>query len=207
MTTQGWFKWQLFLWAFFAIAADMTCTPSLSADLLAAGSAAALDKPLAGTLKYPFTKAASMSCGHWLDNSMDYPYFGAPREKSPRRHAGVDLYPKTGVDTAVQSMQDGIVVKIAPFYKRKNGEITYAVLIDHQDFVANYAEIKRPEYAVGTSFKRGDTIGRISGTGQLHLEIYAPGSRSWSSWRKERPANLIDPTPILTELYGIAADS
>lgn len=87
--------------------------------------------PFDGPLKYPFTKKSSMECGRWRSGSQDYPYFGAPRDGNARKHAGIDLYPFNGEDTPVRSMLDGTVVKVATFYKRRNGEITYAVLVDH----------------------------------------------------------------------------
>ena len=87
--------------------------------------------PFDGPFKYPFTKKGSVECGRWRSGSQDYPYFGAPRDGNARKHAGIDLYPAGGEGTPVRSMRDGRVVRIAPFYTRRNGEITYAVLVDH----------------------------------------------------------------------------
>jgi len=163
-----------------------------------------LSAPLEGRPVYPFTKDASIVCGHWPAGSQDYPYFGAPRNGGARKHAGVDIYPPQGNGAPVRAIKDGTVIKIAPFYTRASGEVTYGMLIDHGDFVANYAELQKPPLSVGNRVARNQVIGAVSGTVQLHLEQYAPGTTNWSGgWYGERPSNLLDPTGMMQQLFGM----
>lgn len=163
-----------------------------------------LSAPLEGAPLYPFTKDASIACGHWEAGSQDYPYFGAPRNGGARSHAGVDIYPPGGEGAPVHAVKDGTVVKIAPFYTRANGEVTYGVLVDHGDFVVNYAEVREPSLSVGQRVARNQVIGAVSGTVQLHLEQYTPGTTTWTSgWYGERPSNLLDPTGAMQALFGM----
>jgi murein DD-endopeptidase MepM/ murein hydrolase activator NlpD len=157
--------------------------------------------PFDGDLKYPFTKHDSQKCGRWRSGSQDYPYFGAPRDGNARSHAGIDLYPQKGAGTPITAIQDGRVIRIAPFYKRRNGEITYALLIDHKEFIANYAELRKPTLVVGAIIKKKQTIGFVSGTKQLHFELYTPGTENWLSWHGKMPPNLIDPTDMITSAF------
>ncbi|MBC8017610.1 MAG: M23 family metallopeptidase [Verrucomicrobia bacterium] len=157
--------------------------------------------PLEGKPGYPFTRNESVYCGQWGENSQDYPYFGAPRDQGRRRHAGVDVYPEGGTGSSVKALADGIIIKIAPFYTRANGEVTYGVLVDHADFVANYAELNKPDSKMSTSVKQGQTIGTISGTKQLHFELYTKGTKDWLRWYGKQPDDLMDPTQILIKLF------
>jgi murein DD-endopeptidase MepM/ murein hydrolase activator NlpD len=159
--------------------------------------------PFNGPVKYPFTKNDAIKCGHWRSASQDYPYFGAPRGGNTRKHAGIDLYPAKGVGTPIKAIGDGKVIKVAPFYTRRNGEVTYAVLVDHNDFVANYAELKKPSLSPGSMIKQKQIIGVLSGTRQLHVELYMPGTKNWSSWiGSKMPANLIDPTDMMIRIFS-----
>ena len=158
--------------------------------------------PLDGTPRYPFTRDASIACGHWPPGSTDYPYFGAPRNGT-RLHAGVDIYPPAGVGSPVYAIEDGTVLKIEPFYTRATGEVTYAMLVDHGDCVVNYGEVQPPSLKVGARVGRGQMIARVSGTVQLHFELYTPGTTSWLSWYGAQPANLLDPTPMMLEAFGL----
>lgn len=162
---------------------------------------AELVAPLEGKPKYPFTKEESINSGKWESGSQDYPYFGAPRGNNTRNHAGVDLYPQGGAGSPVKALADGLIIKISPFYKRANGEVTYGVLVDHDDFVVNYAELEKPGLDVSAVIRQGEIIGRISGTQQLHFELYAKGTTDWAPWRGKKPSNLIDPTEILLKLF------
>jgi murein DD-endopeptidase MepM/ murein hydrolase activator NlpD len=173
----------------------LSASPSFAES--APRSTADLAAPVDDALAYPFTKDASIQCGRWKRNSQDYPYFGAPRNRNARKHAGIDIYPAQGEGTPVKAMKAGKVIKVALFYTRANGEKTYGVLIDHGDFVANYAELKKPDIKVAHVIEQGQTIGRISGTGQLHLELYAAGTNDWLRWYGDRPLNLLDPTPVV----------
>ena len=160
----------------------------------------ALVAPIDGKPLYPLTADASIACGQWPEGSQDYPYFGAPRDGNTRMHAGIDVYPAAGTGAPVRAIKDGRVVKVAVFYTRYTGEATYGVLIDHGDFVANYAELQPVGLSPGDTVARGQEIGKVSGTRQLHFEQYTPGTTSWTSWRGEKPANLLDPTGFLTGL-------
>ena len=153
--------------------------------------------PTDESLKYPFTKDDSLRCGRWEADHQDYPYFGAPRNRNSRKHAGIDIYPVGGEGTPVKAIKDGLVIKVAPFFIRSNGEKTYSVLIDHGDFVANYAELKKPPIRVGQRIGQGESIGSISGTGQLHLELYEAGTSDSVRWYGERPRYLLDPTSVM----------
>ncbi len=165
-------------------------------------SAADLSAPMDGTLRYPFIKETSASCGRWGKKSQDYPYFGAPRNRNKRSHAGIDIYPAGGAGTIVKAMKSGSVLKVAPFYVRANGEVTYGVLVDHGDFIANYAELDRPDVTVLSRLEKGQAIGRVSGTSQLHFEIYTAGTLDWTrGWYGQRPINLLDPTAMMREFY------
>lgn len=163
----------------------------------------AMVKPVNGTPLYPFSREESIACGHWPSGSLDYPYFGAPRTNG-RLHAGIDIYPKGGEGAFVYALKSGTVVRVEPFYTRYTGEVTYAVLIDHGDFVANYAELQPPSLKPGDRVERGhasQVIGYISGTQQLHFEMYTPGTNNWVWWYGAQPANLIDPTSLIQGLY------
>jgi len=157
--------------------------------------------PFDGALKYPFTKRDPQKSGRWRSGFQYYPHFGAPRDGNARRHAGIDLYPVKGAGTPIRAIQDGKVIRIAPFYERRNGEMTYALLIDHKEYVANYAELKKPTLVTGDVVKKKQTIGFLSGTKQLHFELYTPGTGSWMPWYGEVPPNLIDPTEMMTRAF------
>lgn len=160
--------------------------------------------PFDGPLKYPFTKNDSMECGRWRSGSQDYPYFGAPRDGNARRHAGIDLYPLQGAGTPVKAVRDGKVIRVAPFYTRRNGEVTYGVLVDHSDFTANYAELKKPPISPGAIIKQKQIIGVVSGTNQLHFELYKPGTKNWFSWYGSVvPPGLIDPTDMMIRVFDM----
>jgi murein DD-endopeptidase MepM/ murein hydrolase activator NlpD len=158
--------------------------------------------PVEGLPLYPFTRDGSVACGHWPTGSLDYPYFGAPREGT-RLHAGIDIYPPSGAGAPVRALRAGTVVKTGLFYTRYTGERTFAVLVDHGDFVANYAELWPLDGWVqpGAAVSRGQVIGFVSGTEQLHFEMYAPGTTSWLWWYGPQPSNLIDPTDMILRLY------
>ena len=194
-----------------AVAALSVAALSLLEVVPAAGAAALPDRagivsprgewafPFAGALKFPFTKHDSLKCGRWAAGSQDYPFFGAPRDGTARRHGGIDLYPVHGAGAPVEAIRDGRVIRISPFYKRHNGEMTYAVLVDHGEFVANYAELAKPAIDVGAVVPKNGIIGFLSGTKHLHFELYTPGTRGWMSWSwyGEMPKNLIDPTDMM----------
>jgi hypothetical protein len=166
------------------------------------GTSRRMSAPVQGPPLYPLTRDESIACGHWPPGSTDYPYFGAPRNGT-RLHAGIDIYPPAGPGTPVRALKAGTVVAMGPFYTRYTGEVTYAILVDHGDFVADYAEVQPPESWVqpGAAVSRGQVIGYVSGTAQLHIEMYSPGTTSWEQWYGPQPANLLDPTAMMLGLY------
>lgn len=176
----------------------LACERSMYGD----GTNSRLCAPVDGPPLYPFTREESIACGHWPSGSTDYPYFGAPRNGT-RLHAGIDIYPPSGEGSPVAALKAGTVMKAGLFYTRYTGEETFAVLVDHGDFVANYAELRPLESWVqpGAPVERGQLIGYVSGTVQLHFEMYTPGTTSWLSWYGPQPANLIDPTDAILRLY------
>jgi len=157
--------------------------------------------PVDGNPVYPFTKDGSIACGHWPSGSTDYPYFGAPRENG-RLHGAIDVYPPTGKGTPVKAIKDGTVVQVIPdFYTRADGEVCCGILIDHGDFVAFYGELQSPAaLSVGQTVKTGKQIGAVSGTIQLHFEMYTPGTRARGNWYGSQPSNLLDPTAKMLDL-------
>jgi murein DD-endopeptidase MepM/ murein hydrolase activator NlpD len=173
--------------------------------------------PVDGVLLYPFTREESVTCGHWGEGSLDYPYFGARRE-GDRLHGGIDLYTSgatadDGGGMVVRAIRSGrVLAVIENFYQRSStGEMTQAILVDHGDFVACYGEIRGDpddfgaplRYAPGDSVSGGDTLGFVSGTGQLHFEMYSPGSVRRTRWYgPDRPEALLDPTEFIMAFYS-----
>ncbi|MBU1944641.1 MAG: M23 family metallopeptidase, partial [Actinobacteria bacterium] len=151
---------------------------------------------------YPFTRDESIACGAWASDPLDYPYFGAPRQGT-RLHAGIDIYPPEGPGARVFAVKDGTVIRVEPFYTRYTGEVTWCVMVDHGDWVVNYGEVYPPSLAVGDRLEKGDLVGLVSGTAQLHMELYTPGSTDWLLWYGPQPANLLDPTALMLEAFGL----
>jgi murein DD-endopeptidase MepM/ murein hydrolase activator NlpD len=136
--------------------------------------------------------------------------FEAPRPVSqlnnPRRHhAGVDLFANAG--DAVIAMEDGTVIGFYPFLRAATGEMSYALLVAHEGYVANYGEVRENSLRahnldIGATVRGGQRIATVSDTAQLHFETYAPGTTRNYSWgyHAERPAPVVDPTPRLQSL-------
>jgi len=159
--------------------------------------------PVDGKPVYPYTRDGSIACGKWSAGSDDYPFFGAPRSGG-RLHGAIDVYPPAGRGAPVKAIKDGTVVQVIPaFYTRADGEVCYGILIDHGDFVAFYGEMASPAaLSVGQTVKTGQQIGTVSGTVQLHFEMYTPGTRARGNWYGSQPANLQDPTQFMLGLTG-----
>ena len=175
--------------------------PAAAAPAPAPPAAPAQVAPVGGSAIYPFTRDGSVGCGHWSSGSTDYPYFGAPRENG-RLHGAIDIYPPGGKGTPVKAIKDGTVLQVIPaFYTRADGEVCCGILIDHGDFVAFYGEMMSPALlAVGQTVKAGQQIGAVSGTVQLHFEMYTPGTRARGNWYGSQPSNLEDPTQYMLDL-------
>jgi murein DD-endopeptidase MepM/ murein hydrolase activator NlpD len=139
--------------------------------------------------------------------------YGSRRAKGARAHAGCDLYAPVG--TTVHAITDGTVVRgPVPFYAE-----TYAIEVDHGDFLARYGEVQGTAFVrQGDHVKAGQPIakvGRLVGisvpSAMLHLELYdksahgpltVPAAQS-ARTREGRPflrrKDLIDPQPRLEE--------
>lgn len=137
--------------------------------------------------------------------------FGANR--SGRAHAGCDLYAPLG--TWIHAIAAGTVT-LGPYYFYAG---TYALEVDHGDFVARYGEIQRETpVRKGDKVKAGQRIGRVGHlvniavkSDMLHLELYR-GSASGPLTVKgadsakradgvpfQRRKDLMDPTPLLAQ--------
>ena len=143
--------------------------------------------------------------------------FASNRSNGVRAHAGCDLYFKKG--TGIYAIGDGIVTRGPyPFYCG-----TFALEIDHGEFLARYGEIQ----AI-TAVKQGDRVhagqqiakvGHLVGiqvpSDMLHLELYdksasGPLTITDAARSKKRSdgtpfmrrKDLIDPTPRLSQWQG-----
>lgn len=136
--------------------------------------------------------------------------FEAPRPVSrldnpQRHHAGVDLFANPG--DAVIAVEDGTIIGFYPFLRARTGEMSFAILVAHGGYVANYGEVRENSLAtrgldIGSHVRAGQEIASVSDTSMLHFETYQPGTRRNYSWRyhEQRPAAVIDPTPRLQAL-------
>jgi murein DD-endopeptidase MepM/ murein hydrolase activator NlpD len=143
--------------------------------------------------------------------------FASNRSNGARAHAGCDLYFKKG--TWIYAIGDGIVTRGPyPFYCG-----TFALEVDHGDFLARYGEIQ----AI-TAVKEGDRVqagqqiarvGHLVGiqvpSDMLHLELYdksasgpltitdaARSKKTSDGISFMRRKDLIDPTPRLNQWQG-----
>lgn len=139
----------------------------------------------------------------------DAPRPAAQAENPTRRHVGVDLFANAG-DTVV-AVEDGRLIGFYPFLRASTGEMSYALLLAHNGYVANYGEVRESSLhdfalAIGGGVRAGSAIAAISDTAQLHFETYAPATTRNISWRHgaERPSGVLDPTPLLLELAETA---
>jgi murein DD-endopeptidase MepM/ murein hydrolase activator NlpD len=127
--------------------------------------------------------------------------FGAMRGND-RKHAGCDLYCKE--DTPVYSVDDGVVVDTSETFYKDTGAVT----IQHDNFMARYAEIW-PAVEQGDHVRAGELIGAVKRPQgeevcMLHFEMY----EGFPNISKEpltntknppfmRSKSLIDPTTYL----------
>jgi murein DD-endopeptidase MepM/ murein hydrolase activator NlpD len=138
--------------------------------------------------------------------------FSAPRPVSrlddpQRRHAGIDLFASAG-DTVI-AIEDGRVVGFYPFLRAATGEMSYAMLVAHDGYVANYGEVRENSLTahgleIGSTVRAGQAIATISDTAQLHFETYQPNTTRNASWRyaETQPASVRDPTNFLRALVA-----
>lgn len=136
--------------------------------------------------------------------------FNAPRpaahaDNPTRRHVGVDLFAEAG--DAVIAVEDGRILAFYPFLRAATGEMSYALLVAHNGYVANYGEVRETSLsarglAIGDQVRGGQEIAEISDTRQLHFETYLPGTTHSQSWAHgaPRPARVLNPTRLLIDL-------
>jgi murein DD-endopeptidase MepM/ murein hydrolase activator NlpD len=118
-----------------------------------------------------------------------------------RHHSGGDLFARAG--DAVIAIEEGRVLDLYPFLRARTGELSYALLIAHAGYVANYGEVRAPALvSVGDEVAPGQRIAVVSDTAQLHFETYSPGvarNRAWAHGGPQ-PPGLLDPTERLRDL-------
>ncbi len=152
---------------------------------------------------FPFKKLPNVN---WTE---DIRRFGARRSKGARAHAGCDLYAAEG--TIIHAITSGkVTLGPYPFYQG-----TYALEVDHGDFLARYGEIKQDTFVrQGDQVTPGQPIAKVGNligitNSMLHLELYdksAAGpltvkgkttAKSASGMPFMRRKDLIDPTEKL----------
>lgn len=163
-----------------------------------------------GLIQGPFFPFAKRPSYPWTTGARR---FASNRSGGKRAHAGCDLYQPAG--TPIYAVQDGAILK-PPYYFYCQ---TYALEVDHGDFVIRYGELK-----YGTAKRSGKVlagekiaeVGHLVGisvsSDMLHMEMYAKGfsgpltqrSRKTSKLRTDgvpfyRRKDLIDPTPYLNK--------
>lgn len=128
--------------------------------------------------------------------------FGSCRDNCTRRHAAADLYANTG--TIIRAVSAGEVIDFHEFYLG-----TYALVIDHGDFIVRYGEIKGnlpAGISIGAQVRQGQGVayvGRLIGLNQdmLHFERFAGWAQGPLTVRDRYPyqrrADLVDPTADL----------
>lgn len=132
--------------------------------------------------------------------------FLADRSNKKRYHVGVDIFCSDGEE--VVACADGRVVAFFKFYMTNAGEQSYALLVEHGDFVINYGEVKadsptRYGWQVGSQVQAGQKIARVSSTNMIHFETYRTGTTVSSRWMQNEaapPPSLRDPTNFLINL-------
>lgn len=125
--------------------------------------------------------------------------FGASRSDGTRKHAGCDLIAPQG--TEIYAVTKGTITR-GPYYFYHG---TYAIEVDHGDFLARYCEIKGvvKGLGVGSDVEGGQLIahvGQMYNSAMLHFELYsgdASGPLTQSKAPYKRRADLLDPTPYL----------
>ena len=128
--------------------------------------------------------------------------FGAGRSNGKRKHAGCDLYAPVG--TPIFAVADGTVKSFKPFYLG-----TFALVVDHGDFVVRYGEIKKDiagDFAVGAKVKKGQRIARVGKLNglkiaMLHFEMFSGKAKGPLTIGNRPPfmrrSDLMDPTSQL----------
>lgn len=131
--------------------------------------------------------------------------FLAARNGGARIHVGLDVYAERNDE--VVACEDGRIVNFYPFYRTSKGDMSYALFIEHNDFVINYGEVAATSrkdfgWSIGDHVKSGQPIGTISGTAMLHFETYRLGTKTNIRWlpKQPRPTALLNPTLYLLQM-------
>lgn len=140
----------------------------------------------------------------------DAGFFGAVRKYDI--HTGIDLYTEDGAK--VFALRSGVVVRIENFTGPSAGsdwwEDTKSILVEDGEGVILYGELLPVQgLDVGDMVKPGELIGFVKRVlrvdkgknppSMLHLEYYAPGTKSSVWWVKgeDMPKNLRNPMELL----------
>lgn len=194
--------------ALFALAAYAPA----GADPLPANAALTASQPAAAPAVY-WPVATARTDWNTISSAPDcvrLRCFEAPRPVSQldnprRRHVGIDLFANAG--DGVHAIEDGRIVGFYPFLRAATGEMTFALLVAHEGYVANYGEVRENsltsrQLQVGDLVRAGQNIATVSDTAQLHFETYQPGVTRNQSWANggTRPPGVVDPTSRLRDL-------
>lgn len=132
--------------------------------------------------------------------------FGARRVSGGRQHAAVDLL--TNSNNKIYAVADGRVLDYYAFYQG-----TYALVVDHKDFVVRYGEIStyskwnhiadnERHVSAGEVIAKAGTL--YSGASMLHFEKYSGNKSGYltvrSNYPFQRRSDLVNPTPFIQEL-------
>lgn len=161
----------------------------------------------------PFFPLAKLPTEDWASGMRA---FGSNRSGGKRAHAACDLYAPKG--TPIYAIADGTVVQKAYYFYCE----TYALEVDHGEFVARYGEIQaKVPVKAGQAVKAGQriaSVGHLQGitvpSDMLHLELYdksqtgklsvpaAAGRKRADGIPFLRRKDLIDPTEKLRQWKG-----
>ncbi len=142
--------------------------------------------------------------------------FGSNRSGGTRAHGGCDLYYPSG--TVIHAVGDGKVIR-GPYEFYCS---TYALEVDHGDFVVRYGEIQgKALVKTGDTVTMGQKIARVGHlvgitveSDMLHMEMFdgsatgalsdktAGGAKRRDGVPFYRRRDLVDPTPFLNEWKG-----
>lgn len=151
-----------------------------------------------GGTYFPLSRVYSES---WTKNPGS---FGSGRGGG-RKHAGCDLYAPLG--TWIHAVRNGKVIR-GPYYFYCD---TYALEVDHGDFVIRYGEIQsKTTVREGDKVQAGQRIARVGHlvgirvpSDMLHLEMYSGQASGGLTVRSNPPyqrrSDLINPTPYLAQ--------
>jgi hypothetical protein len=135
--------------------------------------------------------------------------FLARRSNGTRYHVAVDIF--ASHRDRVVACEDGRIVSYYGFYPTSAGEMSYALFVAHEDFVANYGEVKGDAqlefgWRVGDQVRKGQGIARVSTTEMIHFETYIQGTAQNERWivGGPRPQRLLNPTLYLLNLAASA---